>query len=94
MSLADDLYRIELPRYNKGAYEIWSFVYDSPRSIGGEDTANQHYNVVSNARQLGKWDGVRQAVTFKMPQNTHSKGVAVIIQDTKTRAIHYAAKIE
>ena len=94
-------YELSLPDISAGTqkppYNIVLFVYDRPKTKKVADGANRgrtitYYNVVSQIKSLGTWDGMQKTVSFSIEAAEQNKGLAVLAQRQDNDEIVAAAK--
>lgn len=96
----DGTYNFSLPAVKtKGdPVALWLAVFDAPHSIAITEGNNlgkkiTYYNVVSEMKDLGAWDGAPEARTVEAALKAGSSGFAVIAQDTRTGHIVAAGSV-
>jgi len=83
-------YNMSLPNLGQitGPMNLWLAIYDRPHTTAmGRDGPRVYYNVVSEMRGLGSWQG--SAASFNLPNfNTVNKaGFAIFAQDPRSGKI-------
>ncbi len=92
-------YRANLPDIAEGAYDIWAFLYDKPKTQVVRDGGNAgkrmtYYNVVSKAKFLGDWHGASKQITFETKVGENTKGIAILVQRKEDNTVVLASKVE
>lgn len=94
------IYSYALPQVktNGGPVSLLLAVFDAPKSIAITEGNNlgkkiTYYNVVSDMRDLGAWNGAAEARVVEAAFNPANGGFAVIAQDTRTGHILAAGSV-
>lgn len=78
---------------------LWLAVYDPPKSIAVTEGNNlgkkiTYYNVVSNLRDLGTWNGAPEVRVVEAPLQAEGGGFAIIAQNARTGHILAAGSVK
>ena len=94
------IYSYALPQVktNGGPVSLWLAVFDLPKSVAITEGNNlgkkiTYYNVVSDMRDLGAWNGAAEARVVEAAFNPANGGFAVIAQDARTGHILAAGSV-
>lgn len=94
-------YAFTLPEVKTGGdpVALWLALYDAPKSMAITEGGNlgknvTYYNVVSEMRDLGQWDGKPEARAVEAAASQSGGGFAVIAQNARTGHILAAGSVE